>query len=368
MFLQPLLAKKIIAEVKKMYQREVIIVNTDGLIMASTDDERVGQFHEGALICANEKRNVIITKEDEKRLKGVKAGLNLPVFSDRDVIAVFGLTGEPAEIRPYGELLRKMTELFIKESWHLEQSQWRERMLESFMIDWLQLKEWSPGFLEKAQLLGIDLSSRRRMILIQGYEWSPHDIEQMTHIWKSAYPSDLFIRWGNERILINHEVPKHEHRDRLLQQLSHICSIAHTTNSRLAAAGAGRAVAGSSLADSYEQAEKALAVSLKRKTPIFEEDLKLDMCLEEISQGTRNEFPQRVFREALEHQELMNTIRTFFHLDLSLKQTAADMHIHINTLRYRLSKAEQLTGLRFGRTEDIAAMYVALYFLDQNTK
>ncbi|WP_276733903.1 sugar diacid recognition domain-containing protein [Bacillus sp. (in: firmicutes)] len=368
MFLQPLLAKKIIAEVKKMYEREVIIVNTDGFIMASTNDERVGQFHEGALICANEKRNIIITKEDEKRLKGVKAGLNLPVFSDRDVIAVFGLTGAPAEIQPYGELLRKMTELFIKESWHLEQTQWRERMLESFMIDWLQLKEWSPGFLEKAQLLGVDLSSRRQMILIQGYEWSPHDIDQMKRIWKSAYPSDLLIRWGNERILINHEAPKHEQRDRLSRQLLHVCSFAHTANRQFAAAGAGRAVASSSLTDSYEQAEKALAVSLKRKTPIFEEDLKLDMCLEEISPETRNEFPQRVFREALHHHELMNTIRTFFHLDLSMKQTAKDMHIHINTLRYRLSKAEQLTGLNFGRTEDIATMYVALCFLDQNTK
>ncbi|TYS10882.1 hypothetical protein FZC70_06235 [Bacillus subtilis] len=367
MFLQPLLAKKIIAEVKKMYEREVIIVNTDGLIMASTNDERVGRFHEGALICAKEKRNVIITVEDEKKLKGVKAGLNLPVFSDRDVIAVFGLTGEPAEIQPYGELLRKMTELFIKESRHLEQSQWRERMLESFTVDWLQLKEWSPGFLEKAQLLGVDLSSRRQMILIQGYEWSSYDIEQMAHIWKSSYSSDLFIRWGNERILINHEVPKHEQRDRLLRQLLHICSFVHTANSRVAA-GAGRAVASSSLTDSYGQAEKALAVSLKRKTPIFEEDLKLDMCLTEISPGTRNEFPQRVFQEALQHRELMNTIRTFFHLDLSLKQTAEDMHIHINTLRYRLSKAEQLTGLRFDCTEDIVTMYVALYFLDQDIK
>ncbi|QRZ91727.1 hypothetical protein FUA19_10245 [Bacillus subtilis] len=368
MFLQPLLAKKIIAEVKKMYEREVIIVNTDGLIMASTNDERVGQFHEGALLCAKEKRSVIITKEDEKRLKGVKAGINLPVFSDHDVIAVFGLTGEPAEIQPYGELLRKMTELFIKESWHLEQSQWRERMLESFMIDWLQLKEWSSGFLEKAQLLGVDLASRRQMILIQGYEWSPHDIEQMARIWKSSYPADLFIRWGNERILINHEVPQHEQRDRLLRQILHICSFANTANSQLAAAGAGRTVASSSLTDSYEQAEKALAVSLKRKTPIFEEDLKLDMCLTEISPGTRNEFPQRVFRETLRHQELMRTIRTFFLHDLSLKQTAEDMHIHINTLRYRLDKAEQLTGLHFDRIEDIVTMYVALYFLDQDTK
>ena len=50
------------------------------MIIAGTNEARAGWFHEGALICAREKRNVIITKEDEKRLEGVKAGLNLPVF------------------------------------------------------------------------------------------------------------------------------------------------------------------------------------------------------------------------------------------------------------------------------------------------
>ena len=85
-----------------------------GMIIAGTNEARAGWFHEGALICAREKRNVIITKEDEKRLEGVKAGLNLPVFSGHEVIGVFGLTGDPDDILPFGELLRKMTELFIK--------------------------------------------------------------------------------------------------------------------------------------------------------------------------------------------------------------------------------------------------------------
>ena len=62
------------------------------------------------------------------------------------MIGVFGLTGDPDDILPFGELLRKMTELFIKETRHMEEAQWRARMLESFMVDWLQLKEWSPGF------------------------------------------------------------------------------------------------------------------------------------------------------------------------------------------------------------------------------
>lgn len=42
MFLQLLLVKKIIVEVKKMYECEVIIVNMDGFIMVGINDECVG--------------------------------------------------------------------------------------------------------------------------------------------------------------------------------------------------------------------------------------------------------------------------------------------------------------------------------------
>lgn len=44
------------------------------------------------------------------------------------------------------------------------------------------------------------------------------------------------------------------------------------------------------------------------------------------------------------------------------------MHIHINTLRYRLSKLESLTNMKLDRPEDITAFYLALRFLDQHTK
>ncbi|MFF0884226.1 sugar diacid recognition domain-containing protein, partial [Bacillus velezensis] len=52
MQLQPELAKKLIAEVKHMYSREVIIADTKGMIIAGTNEARAGWFHEGALICA----------------------------------------------------------------------------------------------------------------------------------------------------------------------------------------------------------------------------------------------------------------------------------------------------------------------------
>ncbi len=66
----------------------------------------MGVVDEGAFLVCQEKQKRIITKEDEGKLKGVKAGINLPVFFHGDVIGVIGITGDPANVSPYGELLK----------------------------------------------------------------------------------------------------------------------------------------------------------------------------------------------------------------------------------------------------------------------
>lgn len=76
----PELAEKIVKEVRKLMDEDIIVVNTDGFIIASTDQKRINTFHEGALIASQQKKKLIITREDQQKLKGVKAGINLPIF------------------------------------------------------------------------------------------------------------------------------------------------------------------------------------------------------------------------------------------------------------------------------------------------
>lgn len=77
----PDLANKIVREVRRLITENIIIIDIQGTIIASTDAARIGQFHEGALRCAKQKKTVIITNEDELHLQGVKAGVNLPFSS-----------------------------------------------------------------------------------------------------------------------------------------------------------------------------------------------------------------------------------------------------------------------------------------------
>lgn len=157
MQLQLELVKKLIVEVKYMYSCEVIIVDIKGMIIVGINEVCVGCFYEGVLICVCEKWNVIIMKEDEKWFEGVKVGLNFFVFLGYEVIGVFGLIGNFDDILFFGELFRKMIELFIKEMCYMEEVQWCVRMFEFFMVDWLQLKEWFLGFIEKVKFFGVDL-------------------------------------------------------------------------------------------------------------------------------------------------------------------------------------------------------------------
>ena len=76
-------------------------------------------------------------------------------------------------------------------------------------------------------------------------------------------------------------------------------------------AGIGRIVPGERLAESYEQADKALSAGIGDKQAVFEEDLKLDMCIADIAPGTRSEFSRRVLKHVLGREELLDTLRAF---------------------------------------------------------
>ena len=50
---------------------------------------------------------------------------------------------------------------------------------------------------------------------------------------------------------------------------------------------------------SYEQALRALSVSLETKNIVFNEDLRLEMCLQDISVATREQFLERTIENLL---------------------------------------------------------------------
>jgi purine catabolism regulator len=66
-----------------------------------------------------------------------------------------------------------------------------------------------------------------------------------------------------------------------------------------------------------------------------------------------------------EHEApLVASLRTYLARNRSLKETSEALHVHKQTVIYRMRRVEQLTGRRLGRMEDIVDLWLALRALD----
>ncbi|MCM3618658.1 helix-turn-helix domain-containing protein [Sutcliffiella horikoshii] len=364
------LAKKIIREVKNFIEEDLIMVDTSGTIIASTDPDRLGNYHEGAFLAASEKQMRIISKQDESILTGVKAGINLPLFHQHKVVGVIGITGTPENVLPYGELIKKMTELLIQENHYQDQFEWEARSLETFVFDWLLKDGPSTSIKKRAELLGINMDVNRQVILI---EFQTDEVLMKTKTWHFSElnlelkDEDILVQWGQNRMILLLTSNESLTREALFTFLKNIQNQLQGYIGTKVFMGIGNSGSFSSLKDSYTEAERALNACTMDGTLIFEEDLRLEMILQAIPVKVKKEFAQRLLTPILAEKELLDTIQMYFTHHLSLKETAQAMHIHINTLHYRLRKVENLAGLELKKPRDLTTLYLACALLEDST-
>jgi carbohydrate diacid regulator len=70
--------------------------------------------------------------------------------------------------------------------------------------------------------------------------------------------------------------------------------------------------------------------------------------------------PLELLQSKDEKGVLLKTLQVFFDQDCDLAQTCAALHIHRNTLRYRLEKVEDLTNLKINKLDNKVQLYLAM--------
>jgi DNA-binding PucR family transcriptional regulator len=64
--------------------------------------------------------------------------------------------------------------------------------------------------------------------------------------------------------------------------------------------------------------------------------------------------------DELHQSDLLRTLRTFLDLSCSWSRTAAQLHIHVNTLRYRVRRIEEISGKSLTVPADRIDLHLAL--------
>lgn len=90
-----------------------------------------------------------------------------------------------------------------------------------------------------------------------------------------------------------------------------------------------------------------------------------ELVLGLLDDDVRAAYCQAVLGPLLEHERrrggnLVQTLDVFFSTGSKWNQTAATLHVHVNTLRHRLERIEQLTGRDLNRTPDRVDLFLAL--------
>lgn len=119
--------------------------------------------------------------------------------------------------------------------------------------------------------------------------------------------------------------------------------------------------------DSFLQADKALyfAERQDRKEQIsFYESLGVYRLIYSVrNERELSEFFKETFQGLLKEsksEELFYTLTVYFDNNESLKETARELFIHVNTLKYRLGRIEELTGYSLKKSEDKMNLFIGM--------
>lgn len=356
MNLDPTIAEDIVDSIKDIIQHDINLFNTRGEIIASTNRARVGELHLGAKFAAESKSPLDVSFDEE--FKGSRKGLNIPILFNDTVAAVIGITGDKEEVAPYGNIIKKMTEILLKENFS---------QLVSFNAQ-NQFRELSSALLSKfqdvplinylADVLEININVPRRIVIGQFVNHSTEDryqlgakpISQVLRTFLNNLP-DSFYSINNNKFVLFLSLESIEKTNRLLNDIATSFQNAHNLSLYFGI---------STLQEDYttystasDEAETALkwnhflhTVEGANQATVAYEKIGLGILFANLDLCNSHEFIEQVFGDL--PAETIEDFNIYFDeyakVNGGITKGADNLYIHKNTFQNKLNLIYEKTG------------------------
>lgn len=368
MELQEQQAQAIVQEINKVLPQKINLMNKEGLIIASTDPERVQTFHGGAARIIQDGLDELRIYRDNE-YPGARPGTNFMLQVEGEPIGVLGITGPYETILPLANVIRKMTELLVHEQEYqrLQNHQTYQRQL--FLRELLAHSETflTKKQIEHGRLLGIDLTLPRRIVVadfVQSAAAENHsDIFSLLSMEAQRLDAGCrSVPTSQMLIFVTTIRPQAE----LRAFAGKLLTFAQNHGARLCFGLDAPARDNTGLRLSFDQAQKAL-YSCHRKGNVrikSYDEINMEIFADLIPLAAKREYVQKIFHDYTppELDEAIQTLECFFEHDGSITKTADALYIHKNTLQQHLRKIAARTGYDPRSLRSSAVFYVVLYF------
>jgi len=349
-FLTDVTAQMIADNIMQSIPYNINIMNNDGIIIASGDKARIGDTHRGALK-ALEMRQPYVVHEDTAT---ERRGINLPIEYGRELVGVIGISGEVNKVMPIGQIVVSTARLMIENQIYNDMSAIKESRLKDFLYEWSQLRrdQYSSKFLEQAQYFGIDVNLPRMAVIITSKRIR---YSVMDHLKRFLTEDEYIIRQGMEEMTVLFRSDK-----KLTQRLEKVlamsqdlvgCYIGEPSTTARRTCRSARAA--------YDMAR---TLGVHRKMVHFKE-LSLECLLSNLEVNRELEEIMKNLSAGDSDGGLSETIFAYVIHTNSIPEICEQLHIHRNTLNYRLGKIEEITGYNPRCARDLMLLYLAAILL-----
>lgn len=379
------LAREIVERTMKIIPFNVNVMDARGIIIGSGNPDRVGALHPGAQLALAKQDTVEIDSVATPNLPGAKAGINLPLSVRGTICGVVGITGNPDEVRQFGELVRVTAEMILEQALLISELQHEKRYREEFVfqlanksgISEAGMKAWAarlkvdlrqPGAFFVLQLAKDRLRPELAMMELQGVQ------SELAGNWPELLTA--VISPGELAMFEAFDVSGNPNLRAMAarKRLDELNDAARKFLKSEASLSMGIALPGlEGAAASYESAKQTGRVGRLRspESAVFSYyDLSLPVLLAGLESGWQAEQLRQPLARLEEFDQkgrvLMKTLIAWFSHNSHPTLTAKAMHIHRNTLDYRLQKISELTGLNLSNTDDRLLLYVAMQLRNPN--
>jgi carbohydrate diacid regulator len=385
MTIETIETQKIVNRLMNILGKNINIMNKDGTIIASGDKSRLGDFHGAARDAALQKNEVIVNEDNKREYEGSKFGVNIPIYYKGEVLGVVGITGEPAEVKGYGLIVKELVELMIQEEERRSFELFQSRAVKNFAKELIKYhgEEDYKVLSSRAKLVQFDADISRILIVFDICDFTSiiasykKDSEVMIQKLKQQIIDTVSsISNSNIDVAVNlvddHFIIFKSNEDDLEAYCNKIEEVFYERLGIKVYIGVGGACR--SLKDyhsAYLLATDTVNIGRKlhpNKLIYFSTDYKLELLLHNINEEKKQQFLSSygtlfINGENENTEELLKTVKAYFENKMSIKDTAAALYVHRNTILYRTNKFEEYCGIDITDPYQCMMVYIALNLL-----
>lgn len=363
MEIDPQIAATIVSNIKDVLRHEINLFDTHGHIISSTDVSRIGTYHDAAMQAARDHRTIYV--DDEHQYAGAKNGINTPVVIDGQVVAVIGVTGEREAVESFGNVIRKMTEILLREN--IEQTaKFNRRISQANLINQLIAQHQDSDIIRYlAASRDWDRHASHRIVVgrVTSLASIPDDATSFIpeHVF-SSMPNVLVTADADECCLI---LNGDDSADDIVQR---IAAQLESNNTKAVFGASGTTNSVEQLPRLYEQAQLALHWCLfdRSATLMHIEDLDFGLIVPSMPREAMKQFVERVFA-GLDETRISAHFRTFqayASFNGGITRAAQSLFIHKNTMQNHLDTIARDTGYNPRDLRDFSVLDTAfrLYY------